>query len=172
MGCLILVSGVPGSGKSTFCAKYEERGKIAVFSSDETRKQLTGSYINFSKEKEMWQTLYNNAYTILTRFPEMDVILDATYLSENQRLKVWRNFCEVADDFCLVQFQLDPNLARKQNESREKVVPGDAFDAMLAKFQPVTAEELNYYGSVVIVRNRDTREVLKYGNCSRHIDWL
>ena len=172
MGCLIIVSRMPGSGKSTFCAKCKERGKIAVFSSDETRKELTGSYTDFSKEKEMWKTLYDNAYDILTRFPEMDVMLDATYLSENQRLKVCRNFCEVADEICLVQFQLDQNLVRKQNESREKIVPSDVLDAMLVKFQPVTDEELNYYGSVVIMRDRDTKEVLKYGNCSRNIDWL
>ena len=71
-----------------------------------------------------------------------------------------------------VQFQLDQNLVRKQNESREKIVPSDVLDAMLVKFQPVTDEELNYYGSVVIMRDRDTKEVLKYGNCSRNIDWL
>ena len=172
MGCLILVSGVPGSGKSTFCAKYEERGKIAVFSSDEIRKELTGSYANFSREREMWQTLYNNAYTILTRFPEMDVILDATYLTAQQRLRVWQNFSKVADDFCLVQFQLDKNLVLQQNKSRDKVVPDKPMMDMMEKFQPVTEEEIQLYGSVIIMRDRDTMEVLKYGNCSRNIDWL
>ena len=121
---------------------------------------------------EMWQTLYNNAYTILTRFPEMDVILDATYLTAQQRLRVWQNFSKVADDFCLVQFQLDKNLVLQQNKSRDKVVPDKPMMDMMEKFQPVTEEEIQLYGSVIIMRDRDTMEVLKYGNCSRNIDWL
>ena len=172
MGCLIIVSGVPGSGKSTWVKQNYKMGRVIDFSSDEIRKELTGSYTDFSKEKDKWHCMYTRAHIVLENFPNTDVVLDATYLSKNQRLKVVREFCEVADEICLVQFQISKELAKQQNSMRDRVVPEEVIDTMSEKFDPVDDEEARYYGSVIIMRDHGDMEVVKYGNCSRNIDCL
>jgi predicted kinase len=59
---LVLVSGSPLSGKSTLiekiCSNFPDDS--VIISTDETRKKLTGKYSDYSKEKEMWDTVLSS----------------------------------------------------------------------------------------------------------------
>ena len=57
---LIVLSGVPGSGKSTYCQAYKElyevnNIKVNIVSSDEIRMELFGRYDSFESEKLVWE---------------------------------------------------------------------------------------------------------------------
>ena len=56
MNKLIVLSGVPGSGKSYFSntLKKIKNSHVYVISSDALRKEITGSQSNLSEEKLMW----------------------------------------------------------------------------------------------------------------------
>ena len=60
---LVILSGLPGSGKSTFVKDYSEQAKkegynVVVISSDEIRKQVAGSYGNMNHENLVWASFY------------------------------------------------------------------------------------------------------------------
>lgn len=91
MGKLIILSGAPGSGKSTWAKKYAARhlGTIIV-SRDEIRFSLlkeTDDY--FAKEKLVFNTFCNRIVGEL-RF-ERDVIADASHLNWASRRKLLNN---------------------------------------------------------------------------------
>ena len=51
---LILMAGIPGSGKSTWCKEYQKTHKnVFIIDTDETRKQITGSYLIFPEHMEV-----------------------------------------------------------------------------------------------------------------------
>ena len=53
---LIILSAVPGSGKSTWAKKYQsEHPNTYIISSDQIRFELTGVYQDFSRQKEVWE---------------------------------------------------------------------------------------------------------------------
>ena len=57
---LIILSAVPGSGKSTWAKKYQaSHPNTYIISSDEIRFELTGQYQDFSKQKEVWEEFEN-----------------------------------------------------------------------------------------------------------------
>ena len=91
MGKLIILSGAPGSGKSTWAKNYAARhlGTIVV-SRDEIRFSLlkeTDDY--FAKEKLVFNTFCNRIVGEL-RF-ERDVIADASHLNWASRRKLLNN---------------------------------------------------------------------------------
>ena len=54
MHTLILMAGIPGSGKSTWCKKYQkEHPNVFIVDTDETRKKITGSYLVFPPKMEI-----------------------------------------------------------------------------------------------------------------------
>ena len=65
MNKLIILSGVPGSGKSYFSKtiKKLKNNHVYVVSSDELRKEITGSQSNLNEEELMWKIFYSLAKT-------------------------------------------------------------------------------------------------------------
>lgn len=56
MKTLIIMSAVPGAGKSTWARQYQATHKnVFIVSSDEVRKEITGQYQDFSRQNEVWE---------------------------------------------------------------------------------------------------------------------
>ena len=56
MKTLIMLSAMPGSGKSTWAKAYQEaHPHTLIVSSDAIRYELTGQTQDFSKQKEVWE---------------------------------------------------------------------------------------------------------------------
>ena len=63
MAKLIVLSGVPGSGKSHFCDAFRKSmgGHVYVVSSDALRYEVTGSQQNMDEDKLVWKLFYGMA---------------------------------------------------------------------------------------------------------------
>ena len=78
MKTLIILSAMPGSGKSTWAKKYsEEHPHTLIVSSDEIRFELTGQSQDFSKQKEVWELFSLRIHEYAKKYDDVTVILDA-----------------------------------------------------------------------------------------------
>ena len=56
MKTLIILSAMPGSGKSTWAKNYQsEHPHTLIISSDQIRYEVTVQFQDFSKQKEVWE---------------------------------------------------------------------------------------------------------------------
>ena len=78
MKTLIILSAMPGSGKSTWAKKFQEEHPDAfIVSSDEIRFELTGQTQDFSKQKEVWELFSLRIHEYANKYDDVTVILDA-----------------------------------------------------------------------------------------------
>jgi predicted kinase len=134
--CLVLVGGLPGTGKSTLAADLAERGGFSVIRSDVVRKQLAGVSGNKQDAQvfergdyapdwndRTYRECLRQAETLL--FDGKRVVVDASFREEAKR----RAFLEAAARWkvpaVLLLCQADPNVVRERLANRRN----DASDA-------------------------------------------
>ncbi|MFD5583572.1 AAA family ATPase [Streptomyces sp. NPDC127063] len=94
--CLTLVSGLPGSGKSTLSGALADRLGVTLLSSDRVRKELAGIPAAQSAAADYGEGLYTPEWTARTYATLLDraaallssgesVVLDASWTDETQR---------------------------------------------------------------------------------------
>lgn len=132
---LTILSGVPGSGKSTYAAKMKD---TTVVSSDALRIELTGELQNFTKEIEVWTRFKQDI--IDASFKVDSVVADATILTNNLRMHWFERFKGYFDEIHLVWFNLPFSVCWERNLRRKQPVPLDPCANMFRKFEKPNAE--------------------------------
>jgi predicted kinase len=91
---LILLMGIPGSGKSTWAKEYVFKcdASYTIVSSDDIRKQLTGDINDQSKNSEVWEVVFNQVTGGLKN--RRNIILDATNVRTDLRRVLVRQLPE------------------------------------------------------------------------------
>ncbi len=116
---LIVLSGLPGSGKSYFCRRLASRHPLACLESDALRKALFGQPTYSADES---RRLFSACHLVLSRLLTRGVaaIFDATNLREVHRRQVYR----IADDhkakLILVHLQASSPVVHERLEARAK----------------------------------------------------
>ncbi len=155
MRTLILLSALPGSGKSTWAAKYKKANpKTKIVSSDDIREELFGKAQDFRDEGLVWRTFLER----LNRYGEEDenatVIADATNLQNRYRMM----YCLETPGFdrhVLVYFDLPFDVCCRQNRMRDegRIVPQAVMERFQKEFEPISDEVKDLYDEVVVVRD-------------------
>jgi predicted kinase len=141
---IIVVSGLPGTGKSYFCNRLTERLPFLILESDALRKQLFPT-LTYSREESayLFQTIYQMIEDLLKR--GIPVILDATNLEERGRERLY-NIAEKADArLILINVKAPPELVEKRlNKRAEGKNVQDKSDADWAIYKKMetTAEKI------------------------------
>ncbi len=134
--CLVMVSGLPGTGKSTLAAELAARADFDLIRSDLVRKELAGITTNAATPAGFEQGIYAPEWTERTYaeclrraeqmlFEGQRVIVDANFRHDVQR----RRFIEAAQRWgvpaLLLVCQAEPKIVRQRLAART----GDASEA-------------------------------------------
>jgi predicted kinase len=142
---LIVLVGLPGSGKSTWAAQQG----VGVLSSDAVRALLTGDAQNQAANPLVFPTLH---YLLGMRVKAgMEAtILDATSLTPKER-KAWVRAAEALGcDVEAVFFETPLAVCKSRNVARSRVVPEDVMDRFSARLIPPSESE--GFTKVTVVR--------------------
>jgi uncharacterized protein len=140
--CLILVGGLPGSGKSRLCRGLEARANLTRLDSDEVRKNLAGLSAEQSGQAPWGEGIYTEAWTdrtyatLLERAAEIlddggRVVLEASFREEKRR----QPFLELARSRALPCRFFECQAPREAIVDRLGRRAGDVSDAGRAVFE-------------------------------------
>lgn len=137
--CFIMMSGVPGSGKSTRAKSFIPQYQI--ISSDEIRAELCGDINDMDRNAEVFETCYERIKICLAN--NQNVVFDATNIIAKRRkdfLERLKNDKVSFHSICL--FELTSfHECLKRNQSRDRVVPEDVIKAMFLNIEFPTYSE-------------------------------
>lgn len=156
MNKLVVLAGVPGSGKSYFSStiKKIKTSHVYVISSDQLRKEIGGSQANLNNDELMWKIFLSLAKTYALD-PDGIVILDATHISSEFRVK--RNFPlkELFNEIYLVVWNLDHLVVSNQNLQRDYPIPVEAMKMFFDKFEMPDEVDKEFFDHIIYINNLD-----------------
>lgn len=161
MNHLIVLSGVPGSGKSYFSARLKTAVKkhVYIISSDELRLNILGNQQDLSEDVLIWKLFYSLVKTY-SLDKEGIVILDATHSKKEYRLNNIAPFKDLYDQIDLVCFRLDKELVLEQNKERENPIPRDSLLKLIDQYEMPDEEERSFYNHVDIIKDHETDKII------------
>lgn len=156
MNKLVVLAGVPGSGKSYFSKtiKKIKSSHVYVVSSDQLRKEIGGSQSNLENDDLMWKIFIGLAKTY-AQDKNGVVILDATHISPELRVDRNRVLKELFDELVLVVWDIDKQVVCNQNLQREYPIPPEALEMFFAKFQKPTNVDEEFFDKIITINSSD-----------------
>ena len=162
MNRLIVLSGVPGSGKSYFsdALRKDKEKHVYIISSDQIRKEICGNQQDLSQDKLVWKIFYS---LVKTYSEDKDgiVILDATNAKKEYRVDNIEPYKYLYDEVDLVCFHIDKDLVLKQNKEREFPIPEDALLRLIDQFEMPGEAEEEFFDHIDIVTDHNTDKIIK-----------
>ncbi|MFQ5924849.1 MAG: AAA family ATPase [Dehalococcoidia bacterium] len=136
---LIVVSGLPGTGKSYFCRKLAERLPFSILESDALRKVLSPSP-NYSPGES--NRLFGACHLLIEELLRRGIplIFDATNLVERHRERLYQIADRVGARLIIVRVEAPPKLVRLRLQGRSLGVdPEDRSGADWRVYQKMGA---------------------------------
>lgn len=136
---LIVVSGLPGSGKSYFSRRLAERIALPIIESDAMRQILSPKPTYSASESER---LFRACHVLIGDLLRggVSIIFDATNLIEYHREQLYRIADNAGAKLILVRMEAPPELVKQRMESRRNGDdPDDKSDADWQVYRKMTA---------------------------------
>ncbi len=136
---LIIVSGLPGSGKSYFSRRLAERLPLPIIESDAMRQILSQKPTYSPGESErLFRACHMLIGDLLRR--GISVIFDATNLIERNREELYRIADTAEAKLIIVRLEAPPELVRQRMARRQTGIdPDDKSEANWQVYQRMTA---------------------------------
>lgn len=153
MRTLILLTAAPGAGKSTWAANYAaDNPHVRIVSSDEVRKEITGSYHDFSKQPLVWETFRKRIHEYGKADRDAIVICDGVNDTNAIRLSYAKDTPEF-DRHILVYIVKSLEVLQFQNQQRpsEKWVPAEVVESYFRRLEEPNAEVKAAYDDYIVV---------------------
>lgn len=162
MKTLIVLSGVPGSGKSYFAHSLRDykKGHVYIISSDAIRDLVTGNQQDLTEDPLMWKMYYELA-KVYSADPNAIVILDATNKSAYYRVETTKQLSSYFDKFILIAFDIDEDTVLRQNLDREFPIPTKAVKEFLSTIELPNEIDKGFFNEVYIVKNDNFEDIIK-----------
>ena len=147
---LIVLAGIPGSGKSTFAANYElHNPNTFIVASDKLRLELFGRVDDFTHEDFLWsqfeKMIIEKAKTYQT------IIADSSATTNLRRLRWSKLFSPHFNNLELVYFNIPFATCLKRNEARHMTIPYEDMIIMRQAFEKPSQEVEKAYNKIIYV---------------------
>jgi predicted kinase len=114
---LIVVSGLPGTGKTYFCRRLAERLPCVVLESDALRKELfPAPTYSVGESAHLFRVIHRLTEELLAK--GANVVLDATNLTERYRERLYNIAEQHNARLILVRIEAPPELVRQRLNGR------------------------------------------------------
>ncbi|MFI8712254.1 AAA family ATPase [Brevibacillus brevis] len=115
---LIVLSGIAGSGKSKWAQEIAKKERAIIVSTDEIRQNLFGDERKQKKSAQVFFEVYSKIATELAN--GRNVILDATNIDREKRMKVLAKFPDVQKECYYVDVPY--SVCQERNQARKRTV--------------------------------------------------
>ncbi len=156
MAKLVMLSGVPGSGKSYFSQtlKKVKGTHVYIISSDKLRYEMLGNQQDLTQDRVMWQIFYE-----LPKTYSLDhlgvVLLDATHIYSKQRIEICNTLKEYYDEIDLVSFSLDKDIIANQNFQRDFPVTPEVLSSFIESYEDPSEEEKKVFSNIYYIKDNN-----------------
>ena len=145
---MILLIGLPGSGKSTWAERFAANRKyIVIVSSDKIREELYGDEATQGDNNKIFSLVRERAEEALKDCK--DVIIDATNMTIKDRSAYFDIAKTYEADVIGVLFDIPVEECKLRNSKRDRVVPDFVYDKMMKRYEHPQMSE----GFAMIIRN-------------------
>ena len=138
MGSMYLMCGHIASGKSWFAKRFAEKNGVRYLDIDACYRIYNGDEKIHENKFEVWILFYQLIHQAALLGQSVVVDTNAPLVSYRDEFLNW--FPEY-DSHHLVWIDADPELAWENNCRRERQVPRETFDHLIALFQEPTFDE-------------------------------
>ena len=161
MGALYLMTGLSGSGKTTFVNDFAEQNNIRYLCPDDFYKVYhnDGTAEGHKHEYEVWRALFDAIH--IAEQDGTSVIVDTNAPTEVDRVQ-FLNWFPNFDKYFLIYIEADEELCRKNNQCRERIVPDNELKRMIERFKPPLDNDIEIDERWdVIIQYSNTENVLE-----------
>lgn len=148
---LILLSGLPGSGKSFYISAHLEGAEI--ISSDEIRIKITGTYKKMAPDMSVvYNKMIEEANNLFATRDDVTVALDSTFLDDARR-NYFLDRISGQDETHLIMLRahdLTTVLQRNKMRKADKHVPEEVIFEMAKRYCEPSEEYKNRYTSIKV----------------------
>ena len=138
---LIMMVGLPASGKSTFAKQYAEKNEFAIVSSDKVREMLYGDESIQGDSKDVFETVHTMVLDNLKR--GIDTIYDACNIHKHHRVEFLDRVNAEVPECYKYCYHISTPLTDcfEGNEGRDRKVPVSVISKMAIDFDEPFPEE-------------------------------
>ena len=153
MSKLIIISGVAGSGKSTYAEKYvSTHSNTLILSTDSIRFELFNTqYPDRESEKIIKRTIVERAIKAASQ--NIDVIVDSAVVKNKSILRWYRKLIPYFKEAELVIIDTPLEKCLYQNSIRDRHVPEDVIREMYSFKEPLNKEIMDSFKTITIINN-------------------
>ena len=146
---LIILIGVPGSGKTTLAAKIAEKG-FHCLNADSIREELYGDAAEQGDKEEVFGIFFQRLEAAFEK--KLSIIIDNTNLNPKQRKPILEKASQFGyKDVQLWLLDIPLDLCLERNKSRTRIVPEDIVSNMHSELNRAGRPKRTE-GKVVIIR--------------------
>lgn len=157
---LVVLSGLPGVGKSTFARRLAALAPVAIVETDDVRKTLIPrpQYTN-GEHALVFRVAYQALDALLRQ--GVSAVFDATNLTEDIRRRAYRVARDAGAGLAVVAVDAPPEVVRQRMEARARGKTTDRSDATWEVYQAMApAAERVRRPHYLVDTTQDTAEVL------------
>ena len=141
---IIMMMGIPGSGKSTYIQNHLMSETTIVLSSDEIREELYGDVSNQNHNDEVFKLLYSRINMYLNNENVERIVFDATNINKKRRInfiKYIKSIATVPLDINCIYMAVPFATCVERNSKRDRVVPIEVLERMHLQLSIPTLDE-------------------------------
>ena len=135
---LVLMVGLPGSGKSTYAMTKFSKG-YTILSSDSIRKELFGDEGSQENNKLVFETLYSHMVDALKH--KRNVVVDATNINVKTRLWTLERVKDMKIKRIAILLETDIETCKERDKKRTRKVEDYVIERYAKEFEAPTKAE-------------------------------